>query len=517
MTKYTSPKLSRRTAILSSVAATAISMRDTKAIASNDINGTSFTVAALGRALRKKDLTSESIAEAIIFRSEVLASLGTFTSLNAEQLISDAQQADALLRQGQDLGPLHGIPVALKDNIDATGHATTGGTPALRNNFPKTNAPVTQRLLNAGAIIAGKVNMHELAGGGTTNNPSYLRTRNPYAPDHSPGGSSGGSAVAVSARIVPAALGTDTAGSVCNPAAYCGVTGFRPTLDRYPSAGIVPLSLTRDTAGPLAHTVEDIITLDAVLAADGAPVQATNLKGVRIGIPKIPFLDNTTPDIQSMMAGVESLLREAGATLVDAEIPNLVDFVNETSLITLGGRIRKDLTAYLTAGGSPVTFDELAEQIADPFVKLWMTPFLNPTSEILNEESRVARDVIPALRNTYTSFLKDNVLDAILFPTTPTPAGIEVPGTEDLILDGVRIPGGIWLNIQNTGPSTLWGGPGISLPAGLSASGLPMGVELNGAIKADKALLGLASAIEKLLPVTMPPIQPLSFSEGRPT
>lgn len=505
MTKYSSPKLSRRSAVLSGVAATAISTRDTKAMTSTDINDIPFTIAALGKALRKKDLTALSIAEAIIFRSEALANLGTFTSLNAEQLISDAQQADKLLGQGQDLGPLHGIPVALKDNIDAVGHATTGGTPALRNNFPKTNAPVTQRLLDAGAIIAGKVNMHELAGGGTTNNPSYLRTRNPYAPDHSPGGSSGGSAVAVSARIVPAALGTDTAGSVCNPAAYCGVTGFRPTLDRYPSAGIVPLSLTRDTAGPLAHTVDDIITLDAILAADSTPVQATNLSGMRIGIPKIPFRDNTTADIQNMMADVENRLREAGAILVDAEIPDLVDFVNETSLITLGGRIRQDVTAYLSAGGSPVSFDTLAEQIADPFVKSWMTPFLNPSTDILNEEARVARDVIPALRRTYTAFLKDNALDAIVFPTTPTPAGIEVPGTEDIMLDGKRIPDGIWLNIQNTGPATLWGGPGISLPAGLSANGLPIGVELNGAINADKTLLGLALTMEKLLPDTAPP------------
>jgi indoleacetamide hydrolase len=505
MTTYTSPKLSRRSAVLSGVAATAMSTRVTKTMASTDINGIPFTVAALGRALRKRDLTAVSIAEAVVLRSETLATLGTFTSINPDQLIADARHADALFEQGQNLGPLQGIPVALKDNIDAVGHATTGGTPALRNNFPKTNAPVTQRLLDAGAIVAGKVNMHELAGGGTTNNPSYLRTRNPYAPNHSPGGSSGGSAVAVSARIVPAALGTDTAGSVCNPAAYCGVSGFRPTLDRYPSAGIVPLSLTRDTAGPLAHTVDDIVTLDAALAADSTPVQAANLAGMRIGIPKIPFRDNTTPDIQNMMADVERILREAGATLVDAEIPNLVDFVNETSLITLGGRIRQDLTAYLSAGGSPVSFNVLAEQIADPFVKGWMTPFLNPSADILNEEARVARDVIPVLRRTYTAFLKDNALDAIVFPTTPTPAGIEVPGTEDIIVDGERIPEGIWLNIQNTGPATLWGGPGISLPAGLSGGGLPISIELNGAIKADKALFGLALAIEKLLPDTPPP------------
>ena len=249
-----------------------------------------------------------------------------------------------------------------------------------------------------------------------------------------------------------------------------------------------------------------MVTIDAALAADRSAIPKPALKGKRIGIPKVPFAENNTADIQGMMANVEMRLKDSGAVLVEAEIPNLVDIVNETSLVTLGARIRKDVTAYLEASGSTVTFDNLAAQIADPFVKGWMTPFLNPTDDMLNEEARVARDVIPALRRSYSAYLKGNALDAIIFPTTPTPAGVEVPGTEDIIVDGVRIAGGIWLNIQNTGPATLWGGPGISLPAGLSASGLPMGVELNGAIWGDKDLLGLALAVERVLPATPPPV-----------
>lgn len=506
MTTRNSVVLTRRQAMQSGGAAIALKATQASAAIATDLDGIPFTISALGDALRKEHLTAVSLAEAVITRAERHRDLGTFTSLNEDQLIADATHADLRLRQKQNLGPLHGIPIALKDNIDAVGHATTAGTPALRHNFPNRNAPVTQRLIDSGGIIAGKVNMHELAGGGTTNNPAYLRTRNPYAPDHSPGGSSGGSAVAVSAQIVPAAIGTDTAGSVCNPAAYCGVTGFRPTLDRYPNAGIAPLSLTRDTAGPLAKSVDDIVALDMVLSADRTPVQSRSLDGVRIGLPTAPFRDNNTADIQAMMTDVEARLKDAGAILINAEIPNLVNFVNELSLITLGARIRRDVTAYLNASGSDVTFDILADQIADPFVKGWMTPFLNPSPDILNEEARLAKDVVPDLRRTYSAFLKDNALDAILFPTTPTPAGIEVPGTEDIILDGERITGGIWLNIQNTGPATLWGGPGISLPAGLSRSGLPMGVELNGAIKGDKTLLGLAKAVERILPDTPAPV-----------
>lgn len=497
--------LSRRTVMLSGAAASLLTNQGRATAISTNIKGIPFTVGHLARALRDRHLTSVTIVEAVLNRANLQEHLGTFTSIDADKLRDSAKQADTALDQGQDSGPLHGIPIALKDNIDAVGFATTGGTPALRHHFPNRNAPVTQRLIDAGGLIAGKVNMHELAGGGTTNNPSYLHTRNPYAPDHSPGGSSGGSAAAVAARIVPAALGTDTAGSVCNPAAYCGVVGFRPTLGRYPNAGIVPLSLTRDTAGPLAHTVDDVIALDAVLAADRSEFPQQTLAGKRIGIPKVPFRENNTSDIQLLMEDVEARLKDAGVTLVEAEIPDLVNIVNETGLITLGARIRRDLTAYLETSSASVTFDDVASQIADPFVKSWMTPFLSPTNDMLNEEARVARNVIPALRQLYSSYLRDHALDSIIFPTTPTPAGIEVPGTEDIIVDDVRIPGGIWLNIQNTGPATLWGGPGISLPAGFSAGGLPIGVELNGVIRGDKALLGLASAVEHILPATPPP------------
>lgn len=472
-------------------------------------NAATPTIAGLGNALREGQATSVSIAHTVIENAERFASLGLFTSLEPEQLLANAALADQhrmdAKAQGQTLRPLHGIPIGLKDNIDAVGHPTTGGTPALRHHRPTRNAPIVARLISDGALIAGKVNMHELAGGGTTNNPAYLRTRNPYNPDHSPGGSSGASAAVVAARVLPAALGTDTAGSVRNPAGYCGVVGFRPSMGRYSSDGIVPLALTRDTAGPLTQTVADAVTLDTTLAQDPSPIGSAGLKGRRIGVPRDPFRDNLTPDIALMIDDVEERLRDAGAVLVNGEIPGLMDMINQASLVTLGARLRSDLEAYLTYSGSPVTFDQLADQIADPFVKGWMTPYLTPTADILNEEVRVSAEVIPALKAAYSSYLSDNALDAILFPTTPIPAGIEVPGTEDVIVDGVQIPGGIWLNIQNATPASLWGGPGISMPSGLTASGLPMGIELDGAIGGDRTLLGLAMAVENVLPPTSPP------------
>lgn len=496
------PNLTRRSALALGTAACTSASLFGEAAADSDISD--MTLSNLKDALTAGATTSVEIAETVVKRAEQYASLGVFTSFKSDQLLMDAQAADQDRRdanaQGQTLGPLHGLPIALKDNIDALGHATTAGTPALRNHQPRQNAPIVDRLLNAGAIIAGKVNMHELAGGGTTNNPAFLRTRNPYNPDHSPGGSSGGSAVAVAAQIVPAALGTDTAGSVRNPAGYCGVVGFRPSMGRYPSEGIVPLSLNRDTAGPLTHTVSDTAMIDAVLANDPAPLQFPSLKGQRVGLPRVPFRENMTADIKRMMDDVESRLKDAGVVLVDVEIPDLMDMVNQASLVTLGARLRQDVETYLARSAAKVTFDEIADQIADPFVKGWMTPFFDPDSDILKEEARVSAEVIPALKSAYTATFVDNTLDAILFPTTPIPAGIEVPGTEDVIVDGIQIPGGIWLNIQNATPASLWGGPGISLPSGLTSSGLPMGIELDGAIGADRTLLALAAAVEHVLP-----------------
>lgn len=502
-------KITRRSTLLGSAALGLSAPVNAQVTAQDDMTIARMTIAHVGNALRRGETTSVHLVEKMIERAKRYSVLGVFTALNPDTLLSEAAQADQqrdhAKLQGQTLGPLHGIPIGLKDNIDAIGYATTGGTPALRNHLPKQNAPIVQRLVNAGALIAGKLNMHELAGGGTTNNPAYLRTRNPYNLDHSPGGSSGASAVAVAARMLPATLGTDTAGSVRNPAGYCGVVGFRPSMGRYPSDGIVPLAVTRDTAGPLAHTVADVVTLDSALAKDPSPVSPISLAGRRIGIPRIPFRDNLTSDIADMITNIEARLIDAGAILVDGEIPGLMDMVNQASLVTLGARLRRDVEHYLAYSGGPVTFDELAEQIADPFVKGWMTPFLNPSADILSDEARVSADVIPALKAAYSAYLAENALDAIIFPTTPIPAGIEVPGTEDVIVDGTRLPGGIWLNIQNATPASLWGGPGISLPSGLTASGLPMGIELNGPIGEDRMLLGLAMAVEDKLPPTPPP------------
>jgi len=231
-----------------------------------DVPCVDCSITKLREMLDARLISSVALAQACIQRSQQQAALNVWVDFQPERLLQAARQADARLAAGERL-PLLGIPIALKDNITATGFACAAGTRALAGYTPQTDAAVVARLKAAGAIIAGKVGMHELALGISNNNAVTGAVRNPCNPDCIPGGSSGGSGASVAARLVAASIGTDTGGSVRVPAALCGVTGLRPTVGRWPGAGIFPISHTRDTAGPLAHTVADCALLDAVVTA----------------------------------------------------------------------------------------------------------------------------------------------------------------------------------------------------------------------------------------------------------
>ena len=191
----------------------------------------------------------------------------------------------------------------MKDNLDTAELPTSGGTPGLAGNRPKRNAAIVDKLLGAGAIVLGKTNLHELAYGITNNNAAHGPARNPYAPDRIPGASSGGTGVAVAARIAPGGIGTDTGGSVRIPAALCGIVGLRPTTGRWSQAGVVPISHTRDTPGPMTRSVADCALLDGVVT--GGPVEAAPvpLKGVRIGVPRKHFWENLDPELEKICEG----------------------------------------------------------------------------------------------------------------------------------------------------------------------------------------------------------------------
>jgi mandelamide amidase len=242
-----------------------------------------------------------------ISRAKDLARLNMFISL------AERQTAEALATARKAL-PLAGMPIAIKDNIDVKGFTCTAGTPALRDWRPPTDASVVKHLIAAGAVVIGKTHLHELAAGVTSDNAAFGRVLNPYDPVVIAGGSSGGSAVAVASGVVPVALGTDTAGSCRVPASLSGCVGFKPTIGRYPSAGLIPLSLTRDAIGTFARDVAHVILVDCVLTGS-APAPTQSIAGKRLGIPRPYFYNNLDQDVRNTIDLALEKLAAGGAVL----------------------------------------------------------------------------------------------------------------------------------------------------------------------------------------------------------
>ena len=261
----------------------------------------SLTAADLTAKIRQGDITAEAAVTALLARADRLKDLNVFISVNRTGALAAARAIDLKRKAKGKLGPLAGLPLIVKDNIDAAGIPSTAGCRGLAENRPAKNAPVLAPLLAADAILLGKANMHELADGITSNNAGYGAVHNPYNRDLIPGGSSGGTAAGIAARIAPAGLGTDTAGSVRIPSSLCGVAGLRPTAKRYPLDGIVPLSHTRDTPGPIARTVADVALLDsAIMKIDSEPVK-WELRGLRLGLPRAFFWSDLDPETEAVM------------------------------------------------------------------------------------------------------------------------------------------------------------------------------------------------------------------------
>jgi mandelamide amidase len=464
-----------------------------------------WTLGDLARALERGELSATELAAEVARRVAAGRDLGAFIAFDAAWMQDGAAAADRRRRDMSPLSPLDGIPIAFKDNINVAGIPTTAATPALSNHRPKRTAGCAQRLFDAGALMGGKTNLHELAGGGTTNSGAFGRARNPYDRARIPGGSSGGSAVAVAARLMPAAMGSDSAGSIRNPAHFCGIVGFKASLGRYPADGVVPLSRRVDTVGPMTLNVADAALLDSYLAADHTPVQPARLADLRLGVPRAPFQENLDGDIKRLFDAALQRLTAAGVTLVDAEIPHLKDDIAALGWLSLGGQLKADLERYFTESGTHISVAQLAEQIADPFVRDWMLPFLDPTDELLNQHQAALETTWPAFKARYADYLARHELAGIIFPTAPIPAGIEAGQPGDLIIAGELIAGGSTYNIQNTHAASLWGAPGISLPMGMTTDGLPVGLEIDAGVGQDKQLLGVALAVAETLPKLPPP------------
>lgn len=453
-------------------------------------------------------LRSETLVREALARARAAAELNAFVTLDEAGALAAARAQDQ--RGAKACGALAGVPIVVKDNTHVAGLPSSAGTPALKGFVPDADAPVVARLRAAGAIVLGKTNMHELAFGISGWNPTFQSgpepgVRNAYDRRRSAGGSSSGTGAAIGARIVVAGLGTDTGGSVRLPCAFNGCASLRPTVGRYPAEGIAPISHTRDTAGPMGLTVADVELLDRVIA--GAPrAKPAALKGLRLGL--VPaFTGGLDADTQAVFDATLKRLRAAGVVLVAIDAPRLPALNDAISFPVALYEAREDMVAYLAKYATGVTIEQLAAQAASPDVKgtyeALVIPHKLPGPDNTLVDARPAYEAAmqtarPALQALYRELFTGHRVDALLFPTVPHVAMVAGPESSSVpVFVGA---------IRNTDPGSNAGLPGLQVPAGIGpASGLPVGLELDGPAGSDRRLLAIGLALEKLLGRLPPP------------
>ena len=391
------------------------------------------------------------------------------------------------------------MPICLKDNIDAVGYATTACTPALADNKPRKDAPIVASLRREGAVIFGKNTMHELALGITSNNTAFGAVRNPYDPQMIPGGSSGGTAAAVAARLAPAGIGTDTGGSIRLPAALCGVSGLRPTLKRWAQQGIVPIASTRDTAGPIARSVSDLCILDSVATGAADDRSEIDLRTVRLGVPKKHYWENLDSDVETICSDALKHLSAIGITLVEVDLPE-IEAVNQAVSLTVAlYEPRVDIPAYLSGANSDIALGDIIRKISNPDVRHIMQGLLDEQTQISTSAYHAAIGTHrPRLVQVFADCFAREGIEATIFPTSALSAR-PIGDDESIELNGCRLPTFATF-IRNTDPGSNAGVPGVSLPIGVSRTGLPIGLAMDGPAGTDRRLLAIAARIAEDIP-----------------
>jgi len=447
--------------------------------------------------LNKGNFSAVEYVEELLTQAKSSSALNAFSYLPNDLILEEAKSSDEFRRCSGSTGLLCGLPIAIKDNINVAHQPTSAGTPGLKNHFPARDAPVVSTLRAAGAIVFGRTNMHELAYGLTSNNLTYGAVKNPFDPTRVAGGSSGGSAAAVAARMVPCALGTDTGGSVRVPAAFCGLAGFRPTLGRYCGEAIVPISHSRDTVGPMTRNVEDIVLLDQILSGHIQKPTPACLTDLRIGVPRNYFFNDIDPQVANVIEEALAQLQKLGVTLIEADINGLTDCNPLVGRPISSGEVLKDLPAYLEKYAPNISVEDVVSQVASPDVKEIISYQFAPKNrqQILKAYNIAISSLKPALLQNYQHYFDRNQLDAIALPTALV---VAPPIGEDasMELNGRRVPTTPTL-VHNSGPSSIIGLPGLTLPVGMTSSGLPVGLELDAPAGQDIRLLSIGLAVEK--------------------
>lgn len=464
---------------------------------------------ALG--IREGRLSSRAIVDACLARIEAHdGHIGAFLSVHADSARAAADNVDRRVAAGETLGPLAGVPVAVKDNLCVQGETTTCASQVLAEYRPPYTARVVERLLAAGAVILGKTNLDEFAMGSTTENSAMRTTRNPWDTSRIPGGSSGGSAAAVAAGFAPLALGSDTGGSIRAPAAYCGCVGLKPTYGMVSRWGLVAFGSSLDQIGPFARDVRDAALLMSVIAGPDAadstcsPEPAPdfvgavrpNAQGLRVGVPRECFeVEGLAPDVRAAVNASLEALREAGAELVDVSLP-MLDYAIPTYYVICTAEASSNLARYdgvhyghRAEGAEDILslFSQSREESFGPEVKrrIMLGTYVLSAGyydayylRALKVRSRIAEDFNKA-------FARCDVIASPVTPSTAFPIGEKVDD-----------PLAMYLSDIYTISANLAAIPAISVPCGQGDAGLPVGLQLAAPRFEDARLLKAAAAVE---------------------
>jgi len=454
----------------------------------DDPTGWSLTQAA--RAIRDRAISSEALTLACLARIDALQpTLNAFIAVHRDRAIAEARAADAHQAAGGVCGSLHGIPLAHKDMFDRTGQITAGGSKIWANRIGSETAVLLKRLDASGALDLGRLNMAEFAMGPTGHNAHYGRACNPVRPDVISGGSSSGSAVAVAARMVFGALGSDTGGSIRLPAALCGVAGLKPTQDRLSLANAMPLSVSMDCPGPLARTVEDVAAIFNVLADEIRPSAADapqlesalarppSLKGWRIGVPDTYFAVDLDVEVaQALVASRETLVK-LGATCVSVRLPDL-DLLCE-------------LANFVSMFEAAAVHRERLDTCAEDYGPQVLARLLS-ARDISKTDYDLALQARGAMRQVFLAAFEH--CDVIHMPVlaVPPPKAAAVDVNQGAAL--TKMIAGL---TRYTRPISYLGLPALVQPVGLTASGLPLSMQTVAASLGEARLLALGQAFER--------------------
>ncbi len=452
-----------------------------------------MTIAEAARRLRAREVSSAELVEDCLTRIAALnPALNAFITVMEESARRGARQADEELARGLDRGPLHGIPIAVKDVFLTRGVRTTAGSKLFADFVPDHDAAAVERLAQAGAVLVGKTNMHELAYGITSDNPHFGTVRNPHDPARIPGGSSGGSAVAVAAGMALAALGSDTGGSIRIPAAFCGVVGLKPTYGRVSRYGMLPLAFSMDHAGPIASSVADAgIVLDAIAGHDPRdpssshrpvedylPKVESSIEGIRIGLPENFYFERVTPAARQAVEHAARMAGRLGARVLPVRLPDM-DAVNTIGRVLLLAEAAAALTPHLAERAS---FGDDVRALLDQGRLLPATDYVNA-----QRLRRIAQNEFRLLWRQ---------VDCLFTPTVPAgapkvgQATVEIEGrVEEVRLAATRLVRGM----------DVLGLPAVSLPCALDANRMPLGLQIIAPAFSEAALLSVAALIESAL------------------